>query len=61
MTVEELLNFVRDIPLASGYKQVQDEFILPFTIDEVWDLFFEDGARFDLVNAYKELGDRTTK
>lgn len=27
----------------------------------MWELFFDDGARFDIINAYKELGDRVTE
>ena len=45
---EELLKFIRDIPLKKGYKNVADELIMPMTVTEVWENFFSDGAQFDM-------------
>ena len=43
---EDLLRYIREIPLQKGYKLSHDEMVLPITVQELWDNFFDDYATF---------------
>lgn len=42
----ELLGFVKDIPLQKNFQLSHDEMVLPITVTELWENFFDDYALY---------------
>jgi len=45
-----------DIPYEDGFEKTIEPMILPFSIDEAWELFFSDDAPYFVSEPFKALG-----
>ena len=54
---EELLAFVRNIPLMEGYSILASEYVFPWSVNEVWDNIYDSGAPYSFDIALEDLGD----
>ena len=60
-TDEELLEFMRSIPLHEGMTLATTEMILPMTVDEVWTAIWSDQRTYNLDATLSFFGDQLLK
>ena len=58
VTKDELLALVDEHPLEEGYMRVMKPMILPLSIEEVWESFYADDAKYFLDNLIEAMGDQ---
>ena len=51
---EELISFIQDIPLKQDYEQLETNYILPWSVDEVWANIFDFEAPYSFDIALSE-------
>jgi len=56
-TNENLLDFVKTVPLPEGYTLNRSEIILPMNVTAAWQCFFAIDSMFNFDEALKALGD----
>ena len=57
---EELLDYIRSIPIRDGYTILESEIVLPMTTTQVYSNFFMTDSKFSVDQALKDLGDSFT-